>query len=226
MINPELDWQKIQADIQQGPFFASVVDDFLQPEILAQYCEFLEHAEGWQTLDWGEEWQALAHGYQHNLQPKLPNFKKLIAQLSHHLNLSMWQLVGHFAVKCLKNRGFLPHADNAALIVNLWVTPDKYNLLPGKSGMQFWDVQRPANMPYEMFTNANYVTQYLKAHSSDVLLNVPYKQNRAIIFDGRTFHQSQPIKFIQSSRRSMRTSLTLAFDRPYALTQRTIKQLL
>ena len=87
------------------------------------------------------------------------------------------------------------HADFAAVNVNFWITPDEANNDPQSGGLVLWDVAAPKEWDvakYNRDVAAN--RQYLDSVGARPI-TVPYRANRAVIFDSDLFHKTDRIDF-------------------------------
>ena len=87
------------------------------------------------------------------------------------------------------------HADFAAVNVNFWITPDEANNDPNRGGLVLWDVAAPKDWDvakYNRDVAAN--RQFLDAVGAKPI-TVPYRANRAVIFDSDLFHKTDRIYF-------------------------------
>jgi len=87
------------------------------------------------------------------------------------------------------------HADDAAVTVNFWVTPDAANRVPGSGGLLVCRVSPPADWALTDYeTDKAEVAAFLAQHADDTL-HVPYRENRAVLFRSRLFHRSDAPHF-------------------------------
>ena len=94
-----------------------------------------------------------------------------------------------------KLAGINVHADEAAVNVNFWLTPDDANLDPESGGLVIWDVAAPLDWDFDKFNNDNDAIRDFLARSGATPIRVPYRANRAVIFDSDLFHQTDTIRF-------------------------------
>lgn len=219
------DWNAAQRDLRHSqPFNVALLDDFLTVAALARLREELLEDSGWQVLDWGDEHRGLAERYLHNSRPRTPTVAQVAGELRRALpgTLAGMRLVSHWAILCLADTGVGVHADNASVVINLWLTPDECNLDPASGGLTLFDVKRAPELRYPDFVNDRFCRRYIDERSQGGRFEVPYRCNRATLFDGSTFHATQPVRFSAGARREMRLNLSLAFDEPDALAARTM----
>ncbi|WP_447985275.1 tetratricopeptide repeat protein [Nitrospira sp. Nam74] len=106
------------------------------------------------------------------------------------------------------------HADAAAVNVNFWVTPDDANLDPEHGGLVVWDKEAPRDWNFKDYNNtANEpkVREFL-AHSGAKAVTIPYRANRAVIFNSDLFHETDRFHF-KDDYESRRLNITLLYGR-------------
>ena len=104
------------------------------------------------------------------------------------------------------------HADDAAISINFWVTPDQANIDPGRGGLIVCRVPPPAAWEVRDYhTDKETIATFLERHANDSLL-VPYRENRAVLFESRLFHRSDAPEFA-TGYENHRINLTLLFGR-------------
>jgi hypothetical protein len=191
----------------RAPYSCIVVDDFLSDEYVGTLRNFLAGDGGWTRKNWQVS-------QLFNRQPPLPDQKRLIDELksAFHGVIGDLDLVKHWAVACHENQGLHVHADNAEVAVNLWLTPDQYNRTPGGSGLTLYRLKRRPDMMVHEFNAMPWAGEFFQANAPEPLLTVPYRFNRAVIFDAAIFHATDEISFEQGSLVTVRMGLTLAFD--------------
>ena len=88
-------------------------------------------------------------------------------------------------------RGITVHADTAAVNVNFWITPDEANLDPQSGGLVIWGVAAPLDWAFEKYQNNDPrdIRQFLTDRQAASIV-VPYRCNRAVIFDSDLFHET------------------------------------
>ncbi len=87
------------------------------------------------------------------------------------------------------------HADDGAVSVNFWVTPDHANLRPGSGGLAVCRVPPPPDWsPTGYHADEGEIAAFLHRRPDDLLI-VPYRENRAVMFESRLFHRSDAPHF-------------------------------
>jgi hypothetical protein len=109
-------------------------------------------------------------------------------------------------------QGIGAHADAARINVNFWITPDEACIDPTIGGMTVYDKPVPADWNFESY-NADpaALLRHVRAVGADAI-QVPYRQNRAVIFDSALIHATQPLRF-RSGYANRRINLTLLYGR-------------
>jgi Flp pilus assembly protein TadD len=104
------------------------------------------------------------------------------------------------------------HADDAAISINFWVTPDAANRDPDRGGLAVCRVPSPAAWEVKGYdADKNEIAAFLQEHADDTLI-VPYRENRAVLFESRLFHRSDAPDFAPGYE-NHRINLTMLFGR-------------
>jgi hypothetical protein len=102
------------------------------------------------------------------------------------------------------------HADDAAVNVNFWITPDAANLDPEGGGLLVWDVPAPANWDFSKFSGEQAAIEDFLARNHARSITVPYRANRAVIFDSNLLHRTDAIRF-RDGYENRRINVTLLY---------------
>ncbi len=118
-----------------------------------------------------------------------------------------------WAFKGLKDAAAIAaHADDAAVSVNFWVTPDRANRNPDGGGLEVCRVPPPAAWQVRGYdADMAAIAAFLDRHTGESLI-VPYRENRAVLFESRLFHRSGATDFAPGYE-NHRINLTLLFGR-------------
>lgn len=104
------------------------------------------------------------------------------------------------------------HADFAAVNVNFWITPDEANLNPDGGGLGVWDQEAPLDWDFAAYNkNEPAIRQFLK-ESGAQMINVPHRQNRAVMFNSDLFHETGTLDF-KDGYENRRINVTMLFGR-------------
>jgi hypothetical protein len=103
------------------------------------------------------------------------------------------------------------HADEAAINVNLWLTPNEANIDPNSGGLVIYTVKPPQDWDFELYNrDTDFVYEHLLKPSGFANITVPYRVNRAVIFDSALFHNSDEFTF-RKGYKNRRINLTLLY---------------
>ena len=87
------------------------------------------------------------------------------------------------------------HADFAAINVNFWITPDDANLDPKSGGLVIWDKAAPLDWNFAKYNGDTTAAREFLAEAGARSVTIPYRSNRAVIFDSDLFHETDRIVF-------------------------------
>lgn len=87
------------------------------------------------------------------------------------------------------------HADFAAVNVNFWITPDEANNDPQGGGLVLWDVAAPKDWDVAKYNRDVAANRQFLDEVGAKPITVPYRANRAVIFDSDLFHKTDRISF-------------------------------
>jgi tetratricopeptide (TPR) repeat protein len=212
-LNPALDAARIEAAYDAASPPIVVVDDLLSDAALAAIRRFCLEATIWfDCKQAGGYLGAYLHdGFDapvlirlaHDLRTRLPNL------LGPHSLAQAW------AFKYAPGgTGTRPHADDAAVNVNLWITPDEARRDGTPGGLRLHDVAVPEGWSFGAYNRDPAALNALVRAAGRAALDVPYRCNRAVIFDSRLIHETLPYDF-RSAYAEHRINLTLLFgERP------------
>ena len=164
-----------------------VIDDFLTNEALDGLRRFC-----WGSTVWRRVYEA--GGYL-GAPPEFGFACPLLAQIVDELRrkyptvLASHPLTALSGFKCDSQ---LPpigvHADFAAISVNFWITPDDANLDPKSGGLIIWDHAAPLDWDFAKYNTDKTAARKFLAHVGAKSGTIPYRSNRAVIFDPCLFH--------------------------------------
>jgi hypothetical protein len=204
-------WQSVlEAYNSSTPYNYVVMDDFLQPNICKQLHQELLNHLGWRYQNDAE--QPIIN----NMGPDIETIFTIAESLKIHCPslFSNYELVEHWALMYPKNALGKVHSDIGALTLNIWLTPEQYNLDSSGGGLVFFDVKRELEASSNQPSSYLWSEQYVKDFTAGRKVSVNYKCNRALLFDARTFHQTDTFCFANMKPESYRINLSLAFDNP------------
>ena len=109
-------------------------------------------------------------------------------------------------------RGLNIHADAAAVNVNFWITPDEANLNRETGGLVVYDKEAPRAWNFQDY-NSDQNKPKILAWLNEVgaqTMKIPYRTNRAIVFNSDLFHETDEIAF-KDDYLSRRINITLLY---------------
>ncbi|MDR4480762.1 MAG: tetratricopeptide repeat protein [Nitrospira sp.] len=109
-------------------------------------------------------------------------------------------------------RGLNIHADAAAVNVNFWITPDEANMNPESGGLVVWDKEAPRDWDFKAYNSdkaRGRIYEWLRAQGAQEI-KVPYRANRAVVFNSDLFHETDDIAFKEGFT-NRRINITLLY---------------
>jgi hypothetical protein len=217
LVNPNLDFGAIQRqwsgqDAKHKHPGIVVVDNILSAPAMEAIQKILFESTVWyqtKTLKYGGYVGAYIDDGLHD---------RILLDLAMELHDSMSEIFRGHALKYLwaykydsNYTGIKLHADQAAVNVNLWLTPDEANLNKDSGGLVIFTAKPPSDWDFKQFnTDTELVRQQLLEPTGYANVTVPYKLNRAVIFDSALFHQTDNFQF-REGYKNRRINLTLLY---------------
>ena len=193
-VNPALDWKRVEADYARNVPGIVWVDDLLTPRALAGLRRFCLDSTIWFDCTYGGGYLG-AYVEEGFICP-------LLAQIARELPLALpgifssHQLTHLWAYKYDSTlTGIGVHGDFAAVNVNFWITPDDANLDPARGGLVVWDKEAPGDWDFEAYNKDVPRIERFLAETGARPVTVPYRQNRAVIFNSDLFHRTDDFRF-------------------------------
>ncbi|HZQ40389.1 MAG TPA: tetratricopeptide repeat protein [Rhizomicrobium sp.] len=187
-----------------------VIDNLLTQEALTSLRSYCQGAKVWHT--------AYSQGYL-GAFPESGFAAPLLAQVAEELAetfrgiFAAHPLRYHWAFKYDSSlEGIGIHADEAAVNVNFWITPDAANLDPKSGGLVIWDKAAPLDWHFAKYNADESAAYDFLAQSGAQAATVPYRANRAVIFDSNLFHKTDTIRFAEGYE-NRRTNITMLYGR-------------
>ena len=162
----------------------AVIDNFLSDEALGRAAPLLLGLDrvAHQLIERGYLGAVPEHGFA----------SPLLAQIADEFRTAYADICGNHALKYLwafkydsTLDGVGIHADDAAVNVNFWITPDEANLDPQRGGLVVWDVAAPLDWEYSRYNGDLAATRDFLKRTNAKPVTIPYLCNRAVIFDFR-----------------------------------------
>jgi tetratricopeptide (TPR) repeat protein len=210
-LNPRLDVGRIETAYASDGCGIAFFDGLLGDEALARLLTFARESTVWFHHRYG-------NGY-------LGAFFEdgfccpLLVQIAEELRLALPRIFGRhplrrlWAFKYDSRLGGIPlHADAAAINVNFWLTPDAANRDPDGGGLVVWDKRAPADCDFGRFVKDEATIRMRLQENGAQAVAVPYRQNRAVIFNSDLYHETGPFDF-RDGYENRRINVTMLFGR-------------
>jgi hypothetical protein len=108
--------------------------------------------------------------------------------------------------------GIRIHADQAAVNVNFWITPDEASRNPANGGLIVWDKKPPLDWDFVRSNGDEKSARDFLAQTGARPVTIPYRANRAVIFDSDLFHETDRIEF-RDGYKNRRINITMLYGR-------------
>ena len=208
-LNPRLDAGAIVRRYRGTTPSLVVVDDLLGAPALAALQRFCREATVWfDCKEHGGYLGAYLHeGFDHPVLIALARElgRRLGGIVAGHRLTQMWAFSYGQA-----GGGTRKHADKAAVNVNLWITPDEACPDPEAAGLTVHDVAAPPDWGFSDYNLDPARLERLVEREGRAPVRVPYRCNRAVIFDSSLIHESGGVAF-RAGFANRRINATLLF---------------
>ncbi|MEU1089652.1 hypothetical protein ABZ401_23015 [Streptomyces sp. NPDC005892] len=187
------------------------VDDFLTEEALGELYRFCLESTVWSG-------NRYAHGRLGALMQD-GFVSPLLMQIAEELRDALPRLIGDryplrqmWGFKCGPHvpAEVTTHADFAAVNVNFWVTPDDANADAHSGGLVVHDVDAPLSWGFETYNGRQDVIRPFLRRTRARSMTIPYRQNRAVIFNSDLFHASDAVRF-RPGYENLRINVTMLY---------------
>jgi hypothetical protein len=209
-VNPDASSGEIAARWQSDRPQIAVIDNLLTDEALARLRRFC-----WGSTIWRKVYR---DGYL-GAMPEHGFACPLLAQIADELRSSYPAILGRHPLLQLwgfkydsRLSGINIHADFAAVNVNFWITPDDANLDPESGGLVVWDAPAPSGWDFAKYNDDVPAAREFLAQAGARPVTIPYRANRAVIFDSDLFHETDRIAF-KEGYLNRRINITLLYGR-------------
>jgi tetratricopeptide (TPR) repeat protein len=192
-VNPDNDIADISERWQKSKPQIVVIDNLLTDEALDKLKRFCWGSTVWRRV------------YEDGYLGALPEYGfacPLVAQIADELRITYLTIFGAHPLFYLwgfkydsQLAGTKIHADRAAINVNFWITPDQANLDPESGGLVIWDTAAPLDWDFSKYNGDETASRDFLARVGAQSMTVPYRANRAVIFDSDLFHETDRIVF-------------------------------
>ena len=216
-VNNSLNIDQISNDYFDHEFGLTYIDNFLSPLAIESLRKFLLESTIWFNIR--------KNGYLGAfLRDGFSN--PLIIQIADELRKKCPRIFKDYPINNLwafkydnqpKNnisslKGINVHADFAAINVNFWITPNESNLNPQSGGLIVYDVEAPKEWDFNTYnTDEQKIREELRKSKGNTRV-IPYKENRAIVFNSNLFHETDKYEF-KEGYENRRINVTLLFGK-------------
>ena len=209
-INPDKNWHDVEKQYFNSPKQIIYIDNFLSNEAIRELREFCLVSKIWNVEYPNNKYLGSfsESGFispvhlkiATELQQKLP---KLFGK--HNLD-KFWG----YKYDTVLGKGINIHADFALINLNFWITPDKYNNNKNSGGLKVYDAAAPEDWTFHRYQrNYKEIYKFLSDKKANCI-NVPYKFNRAVLFNSAYFHETDKINF-KDEYEARRINITYLF---------------
>ena len=193
-INPNKNWQKVEDEYLNYSKQIIYIDDFLSNEALKELRKFCLVSKIWNSEYDNKYLGAFSDsGFISpiHLQIAIDLQQKLPKLFGPHRLGKFWG----FKYDSTLGKGTNIHADFAIHNLNFWITPDEYNNNKNSGGLKVYDAPAPDNWTFKEYnTSSNKIYKFLDDNNAKCT-NIPYKFNRAVLFNSAYFHETDEIDF-------------------------------
>ena len=193
-INPNKNWLEVEDEYFSSSDQIMYIDDFLSDEALIELREFSLASKVWNKIYQNKYLGAFSgEGFISpiHLQIAIDLKEKLPKLFGPHRIEKFWG----FKYDSTLGKGINIHADFALHNLNFWITPDEYNNNKNRGGLKVYDAPAPDNWTFQDYNNEkDKIYDFLKDNNAKCV-NVPYKFNRAVLFNSAYFHETDEIDF-------------------------------
>jgi hypothetical protein len=228
-LNASLPFAALEARFLAGPGpQILVVDGFLSTEALRLVRRFCREATVWFDVKVSEN-PRVGGGYLGAYAANGFN-ADLLLQLEEEMRARFPALIGDRALENMwsykysdggtraatraggPDEGIIRHADDSALNLNFWVTENEANEDPSSGGLRVWTKPAPLSWGFEKFNSFGTSAEADAFFADSEVVTVPYRENRAVIFNGNYFHQTDRFSF-KKGYKNRRINVTFLFGK-------------
>ncbi|MEE2996639.1 MAG: tetratricopeptide repeat protein [Pseudomonadota bacterium] len=208
-LNPDIDATAIEASWKASETGVVTIDNLLTERGLALLQKFLQQSTIW-------------HDFTH-IGGFVATYLEdgmacpLVLQIADEFRAALPGLLGPhpltqaWAFKALgSGRSIDIHADDAAISLNFWVTPDDANRNPDKGGLVVYCYPPPSDWSIVDYDSDRARIRTFLAENGSSAITVPYRENRGVLFESRLFHGTDRPDF-SSGYANHRINVTMLF---------------
>ena len=194
-INLNKNWSNVEDEYLNSTNQIMYIDNFLSDEALIELREFCLVSKVWHKEYHNKYLGAFSNtGFISpiHLQIAVDLQQQLPKIFGAHKLGKFWG----FKYDSSLGKGINIHADDAIHNLNFWITPDEYNNDKNSGGLKVYDLPAPDNWSFKDYnaSTREMIYKFLKENNANCT-NVPYKYNRAVLFNSAYFHETDEIDF-------------------------------
>mgnify|MGYP001330496683 CR=1 FL=1 len=193
-INPNKNWLEVEDEYLNSEKQIMYIDNFLSDEALIELREFCLVSKVWNKEYQNKYLGAFSDaGFISPLQLQIAvDLKKKLPKLfGPHRVGKFWG----FKYDATLGGGINIHADFAIHNLNFWITPDEFNNNKNSGGLKVYDAPAPEHWTFKDYNQDNRkIYEFLEKNNAKCT-NIPYKFNRAVLFNSAYFHKTDEIDF-------------------------------
>jgi len=214
MLNSELDWRNIEEKYLFSEPELIFIDNFLNNEALKAFQNFSLYSKVW-----NKEYKGCYLGAFANQGFISPLHLKLALELKSAMPMvfkdyPIGQLWG-FKYDAQLGSGINVHADFAKINLNFWITPSESNLDANSGGLRIYTVPAPITWKFHDYNRDSELIYEFLTQKKSSSVTIPYKGNRAVLFNSALFHETDVIKF-KEGYENRRVNMTYLFGNQLA----------
>ena len=215
LLNENFDTKSIEEEwySETGTQGIVVIDDILSPKALHRIRQLLYESTVFFQTKMPLKFGGYVGAY---IDDGL--YDKILLQLAFELNKALPNIMDGHPLKYLwaykydsKYSGINTHADQAAVNVNIWLTPEDANLNKDSGGLVVFTAKPPEGWDFDKYNkDTEKVMKEILEPTGFANVTVPYKENRAVIFDSALFHHTDDFDF-KEGYENRRINLTILY---------------
>jgi len=209
-INPLKNWHDVEEEYFNSPKQIIYIDNFLSDEAIKELRKFCLVSKIW-NIEYKDKYLGATSdkGFISpiHLQIAIDLKQKLPKLFGKHILGKFWA----FKYDTTLGKGINVHADFAIHNLNFWITPDEYNNNKNSGGLKVYDIPAPENWSFQQYNRntTDQIYKFLNENNANCT-NIPYKFNRAVLFNSAYFHETDKIDF-KEGYESRRINITYLF---------------
>jgi hypothetical protein len=205
------EWASLVKNGQPG---IVTIDNLLSKEALSKIQNLL-----WESTVWYQTKMPLKFGGYVGAYIDDGLYDKILLQLAFELNQKLPLIMKNHYMKYLWAykydstiaSGINIHADQAAVNVNIWLTPEDANLDKTNGGLVIFTTKPPPDWDFLQYnTDTAKVVKEILEPTGFANVTIPYRENRAVIFDSALFHHTDEFHF-REGYKNHRINLTILY---------------